>query len=304
MVRYCVWALLVLLAGCSGGTGLSLWGEVPSPTPVVYLASPTPTPIPSPELAVKGPVRQGAAFLALVVGRFSGPPVLSFNGREYYTIVEGERALAYIPVPVGMSPGTYPLVAFSQGVEVAASDVEVAPHMFPVEEVPIPGEVAALLLDTEAIEQERRLLTQAYSLSMPFRAWGGPWHLPVAGEVSDVFGAMRSVAGGPYYPHTGVDLGAPEGTPIVASASGLVVLVRNLHLRGLSVIIDHGAGVFTGYHHLGTVAVGEGEWVEGGQVIGTVGSSGLASGPHLHWELVVHGTQVDPMAWLESPPQP
>jgi murein DD-endopeptidase MepM/ murein hydrolase activator NlpD len=82
-----------------------------------------------------------------------------------------------------------------------------------------------------------------------------------------------------------------------AAAHGIVAFAGSLTVRGVSVIIDHGAGVFTGYHHLSRIDVAEGQEVVAGQIVGAVGMTGLATGPHLHWELVVQGVNVDPVFW-------
>ncbi len=101
--------------------------------------------------------------------------------------------------------------------------------------------------------------------------------------------------------HHGTDFAVDEGTPIAASNSGRVAFADDLPIRGLSVILDHGGGVFTAYHHLSEASVVEGQFVSIGDLVGFVGSSGLATGPHLHWELVVGGVEVDPMLWTVGP---
>jgi murein DD-endopeptidase MepM/ murein hydrolase activator NlpD len=86
----------------------------------------------------------------------------------------------------------------------------------------------------------------------------------------------------------------------MAANSGRVAVAQALQLRGNSVVIDHGSGVFSGYHHLAEIMVIEGQEVVQGDVIGTVGDSGLSTGPHLHWEVIVQGTRVDPMPWTQA----
>jgi murein DD-endopeptidase MepM/ murein hydrolase activator NlpD len=84
----------------------------------------------------------------------------------------------------------------------------------------------------------------------------------------------------------------------MACATGTVAFVGALHQRGNSVILDHGAGVFSAYHHLAQVTVAQGQWVNAGDLVGTVGSTGLlTTGPHLHWEVIVRGVNVDPVLW-------
>ena len=137
--------------------------------------------------------------------------------------------------------------------------------------------------------------------------WDGPWILPVEGEVTGVFGAKRSYDGvvGDEW-HHGHDIAAQHGDPLVAPAPGAVVWTGELVLHGMGVIIDHGAGVYSGYWHMSLIAVREGFEVETGDWLGNIGTTGLSTGPHLHWEVIVQGVDVDPVQWLgeERPPLP
>ncbi|MFQ6019941.1 MAG: M23 family metallopeptidase, partial [Dehalococcoidia bacterium] len=155
----------------------------------------------------------------------------------------------------------------------------------------------ALLADIAAIQAERELLATIYSGFTPQRHWAGPWGLPVQGDITQPFGLLRSINGGPFSPHSGADFAADPGVPVAAAAAGRVAFAGALHLRGKSVVIDHGAGVFSGYHHLNEIAVSTGQEVAQGELIGTVGATGLVSGAHLHWEAIVHGVRVNPVHW-------
>jgi murein DD-endopeptidase MepM/ murein hydrolase activator NlpD len=126
---------------------------------------------------------------------------------------------------------------------------------------------------------------------------------PVADEfrTSAPYGQRRSYNSGPVSGfHAGQDFAAPEGAPIIAPAAGTVVLAEELIVRGNAVLIDHGGGVFTGYWHLVDIAVSAGQQVQPGDLLGGVGTTGLSTGNHLHWELRVNGFAVDPMQWLTT----
>jgi murein DD-endopeptidase MepM/ murein hydrolase activator NlpD len=116
----------------------------------------------------------------------------------------------------------------------------------------------------------------------------------VAGTINDYFGAARG--GGAY--HHGIDLGAASGTPIAAVASGQVVLASAGYGYGNYVVIRHDDGSETLYAHLSQIYVVQGEWVVQGATIGTVGSTGWTTGPHLHFEVRVGGAAVDPLNYL------
>ncbi len=133
--------------------------------------------------------------------------------------------------------------------------------------------------------------------------WTDSFHLPIADylEVSSSYGTRRSIGGGWYATyHEGIDYSAYRGTPVMASAAGTVVLAGRLSVRGNAVIIDHGAGVYTGMYHLSSLETAVGDTVQAGDIIGAVGTTGLSTGNHLHWDLIVNNMWVDGEAWLEQ----
>ncbi len=98
----------------------------------------------------------------------------------------------------------------------------------------------------------------------------------------------------------GVDFGGGIGAPIYAPAAGTVVLAEPLAVRGNAVLIDHGLGLIIGYWHQNQLVVSEGQQVERGDLIGYIGNTGLVTGPHLHWELRLHGIAVNPLQWVRE----
>jgi murein DD-endopeptidase MepM/ murein hydrolase activator NlpD len=106
------------------------------------------------------------------------------------------------------------------------------------------------------------------------------------------------------YYHRGVDYAAPTGSPVVSPAAGRIGLVgrvsEGFELHGNTIGIDHGQGVLSIMIHLSRIDVNEGDFVQAGQVIGAVGSTGASTGPHLHWGLYVNGIAVDPVPWREQ----
>jgi murein DD-endopeptidase MepM/ murein hydrolase activator NlpD len=120
-------------------------------------------------------------------------------------------------------------------------------------------------------------------------------------DITSYFGEQRSYNGGPPAGHHGgTDIGVPAGTPVHATNDGTVVLAQLTYVRGNFVIIDHGGGVFTGYGHMQSLAVTAGQTVKQGDILGYVGQTGLATGPHLHWEMSVGGQLVDALRWLDG----
>jgi murein DD-endopeptidase MepM/ murein hydrolase activator NlpD len=162
-----------------------------------------------------------------------------------------------------------------------------------------PDEAAITTPDAAAQEGAIRGLQFAQFDALP--RWTELFLRPVDGEITTYFGQGRSINGGPVGAfHTGVDLANDEGTPVQVAAPGRVAWIGPMPIRGNSVIVDHGAGAKTGYHHLSAIQAAVGQEVERGDVVGLVGMTGLATGPHLHWELTLWGINVDPMTWLTT----
>ena len=130
-------------------------------------------------------------------------------------------------------------------------------------------------------------------------AHGFRW--PVTGRVSGVYGSQRIYNGTPRSPHSGLDVAAPAGTPIAAPAPGVVTLAEpDLYLTGGTVLLDHGHGVSSNFLHLSRIDVKVGDRVDTGQVLGLVGATGRATGPHMHWGMNWFGVRVDPQALLDA----
>jgi murein DD-endopeptidase MepM/ murein hydrolase activator NlpD len=186
---------------------------------------------------------------------------------------------------VGVRPGDYP---FDQPLTVDPATIDPA--------------------ITRPEDAEWNALTTA---ATPERLWDGLFRLPsplsqdYCLETNECwtsrFGNRRSYNGSAYeFFHTGLDIAGGTGTQIFAPAKGKVVFAGPLTVRGNATMIDHGWGVYTGYMHQSEILVKVGDVVKPGDVIGLVGGTGRAEGPHLHWEVWVGGVQVDPLDWLQQ----
>lgn len=162
---------------------------------------------------------------------------------------------------------------------------------------------AAAEIDQESIQQERERLFAIWSQVTPTPSWASPYQLPITNylSITSTYGARRSYNGGPYRTyHEGLDFAAYGGTPVFAPAAGTAVVAEFLYVRGGAVILDHGLGVYTGYYHMSSIAIEPGQAVQPGDLLGEVGTTGLSTGNHLHWDLLVVATWVDPAAWMEQ----
>jgi murein DD-endopeptidase MepM/ murein hydrolase activator NlpD len=206
-------------------------------------------------------------------------------------------------VPIQQQPGMYPaVITIDDGTGVVSTltlNVQLVPGTYGVEAINIPDDRLSLLsahVDAAEAERVRALMSVFNSV----RYLNGPMGLPAAAAVTSPFGSTRSYNSGALQRlHIGTDFGGAPGAPVFAPANGIIVFSGGLDVRGNTIIIDHGWGVFTGYWHLTDRLVNVGDAVTTQQVIGTVGSTGRSTGPHLHWELWVNGVPVDPMQWVQ-----
>jgi murein DD-endopeptidase MepM/ murein hydrolase activator NlpD len=263
----------------------------------------------APRFVVPGAaVAQGGTLLVGVAGPGISSAAVGFRDWEYPMLGEGGDFFAVVPAGQAIgataqpAPGVYPIEARVEiqgvGTRYLADSVRIVATEFPVDYLTFAPSVAALL-DPALTAREVATLREAYGGFTPARYWDGYFVRPSAAAVSDVYGSRRSYQGGPVTgSHSGVDFGAAAGAPVVAAAGGYVVLAQRLPVRGNAVIVDHGAGVHTGYCHLSEFWVGTGQRVRAGEPIAAVGATGLVTGAHLHWELVAGMQHVDGLRWL------
>jgi murein DD-endopeptidase MepM/ murein hydrolase activator NlpD len=136
------------------------------------------------------------------------------------------------------------------------------------------------------------------------RLWQESFLEPVNGKRTGIFGSVRIMNGQARNPHNGEDIGAPLGAEVAATNDGVVRLTVDHIFSGRGVYLDHGLGFYSMYFHLSDVLVKEGDLVKAGQIVGKVGATGRATGPHLHWGVKLNGARVNPYALLDLPFSP
>ena len=249
---------------------------------------------------------QGGTLLVSLVGDV-------LDGRvhfrdQVYELIEGARSIfSFVGVDIDCPPGDHSLqvdfTLVNGTTGTLDQPVTIDETEWTVDEVTLPAEFLRRLLDPATVNREVSFLQQVYSGCTDEKLWSSDsaWLLPVPGILTTRFGESRSYNGSePTGHHLGCDIGAAEGDPVLATQAGRIAMARQLELRGNMVVIDHGGGVFSGYAHMKTFAVGEGQMVAAGEVIGEVGSSGLSTGAHLHWEMAVGGTWVDALRFSDG----
>lgn len=155
----------------------------------------------------------------------------------------------------------------------------------------------------QRIEEDQKRVAQARTFDSRIDDFAQPFAWPVAAQVTGVYGSNRILNGMPRQPHFGIDLAAPEGAPVRAAAGGVVRLAeRDLYYTGGTIILDHGHGLTTTYLHLSKLGVTQGQTVSRGAVIGKVGHTGRATGPHLCWRANWFDVRLDASLLLQSEP--
>lgn len=225
----------------------------------------------------------------------TAPPVVAETDTSY---------VALLAVPLGTEADIYPLVLTVTPRDGSPADsitlnVQVLNGGYGNQYITLPADRMGLL-DINIENAEVQILNSVMTFN-PERYFTGPMSLPAAAPMNAPYGAFRAYNGGPFdrY-HTGADFAGAPGTPVLAAAPGRIVLSDILNIRGQTLVIDHGWGIYTAYAHLSQRIVTLGDVVQTGQTIGLVGSSGRSTGAHLHWEIWVNTIPVDPMQWLRQ----
>ena len=252
----------------------------------------------SPDLALTGRLTQGGC----IVGR-TRPGALIFVDGEALTAA-GTSGRFFIGFD--RDCGASAVIEARQGSWRASETVRIAPGDFPSQRI---GGLPPSTVDPtdpallERIQSEATLKAEAYASRTPTEDFAGGFDWPLATfRVTSGWGSQRILNGTPARPHYGIDLAAPAGTDIRAPAPALVALAHpNMHFEGGIIFLDHGQGVITVYLHQSRLLVETGQRVERGQVIGRVGATGRATGPHLCWRARWRDRNFDPSTFVGAP---
>ncbi|HCV30242.1 MAG TPA: peptidase [Microcoleaceae bacterium UBA9251] len=225
-------------------------------------------------------------------------PTVSVQQKNYPAFPMGNnRFRALLPTTPLEKAGTRQIQVTGDG-KVQDLSVQVRSRNFPTQSITLPPGK-----DSEGSDAEFDRVDAFKALVTPQKFWNGPLVRPNSGEITTIYGVRRyynGVFANDYY-HRGIDYAGDYGSPVVAPAAGRVSLVgresQGFTIHGNVVGIDHGQGLASILMHLSRIDVKEGDFVQAGQVIGALGSTGASTGPHLHWGLYVHGQAIDPVPW-------
>lgn len=242
---------------------------------------------------------RGAGEGATVEGSVDGRPLTFFPYGGGWAALAGFD----LELPAATYPWRIAVIEEAGATSTARGRLRVDRRSFSVQRLTLPPSVVDLDPETERrATDETERLRALYRTITADRLWHGRFTQPVATtRKAGGFGARRIINGQPRAPHSGADYRAALGTPVVAVNAGRVAVVGDYFFPGKLVVIDHGLGLYTAYFHLDTVSVATDAVVERGQPIGTVGETGRATGPHLHFAVVVGGSRVDPAALFRLP---
>lgn len=225
-------------------------------------------------------------------GLWNDREVLLIKGRQ-----EGSW-FGFIGADLLARPGGYRLVVTSMpSGRKATLKVEVAEKDYGVRRLTLPKKMVDLDAETlERVRKENEITKRLWAASATTPVWQGAFLRPVPGDVVGPFGRRSIINKQPRSPHSGVDLRGEKGTPVKAINGGRVVLTGDMFFCGRSLVIDHGGGIQSMYFHLDRIDVRMDQEVSRGQVIGLVGATGRATGPHLHWGVRIQGARVNPLS--------
>lgn len=237
---------------------------------------------------------------AKVLGRFLGRKILFFPTTS---LPHPTDYVGLLGIDMQDAPGTHELVVDLQSLRQSKQlsyNVLVVKKSFPIQKLTLPKSKVDLNAKSLArVRGEQRRVKKVLGIVSEKRLWGQSFLEPVHGKISGAFGRKRVINGQPKNPHSGEDIAAPKGTLVVAMNDGIVRLTADHFFSGKGLFIDHGLGLISMYFHLSEVSVTDGAVVRRGQAIGKVGSTGRATGPHLHWGVRLNGARVDPYSLVK-----
>ncbi|MEE3174687.1 MAG: M23 family metallopeptidase [Pseudomonadota bacterium] len=227
----------------------------------------------------------------------AGASDIRFQNNPVFVV--GQTALVGIPIRQALGPAQ---ITFVYGGQDQTHTFEIVDKRYTEQRITLQNKemVSPNPKQLERIRAESKRQRAIYAtVSAPMDLSTG-FSMPLEGITTSLYGHRRFFNDQPRSPHSGLDIAAPTGTPIVAPAQARVALVDDLYYNGKSVFLDHGQGLITMYCHLSEQTVSTGELVQQDQVIGLVGATGRVTGPHLHWSVSLNGYRIDPLAFREA----
>jgi murein DD-endopeptidase MepM/ murein hydrolase activator NlpD len=239
------------------------------------------------------PVPGGVAVIPLK----AVPETASYRGRSVMVLEDSGNAWAVVGIPLSVEPGSESMTVDGKSV---AFDVKHKQYEEQRITISNQRQVNPLKQDLERIGRERREMDSVFNSFTSGAVPSTNFLLPANGPLSSSFGLRRFFNDQPRNPHSGLDIAAPDGDPIIAPAEGRVAATGNYFFNGNTVLIDHGQGLITMYCHMSRIDVKPGDHVDAGDQLGAIGMTGRVTGPHLHWSVSLNNARVDPNLFLQE----
>ncbi len=242
------------------------------------------------ELPLQQRIPGGVAIIPIGYGLKQ--PKASFNGHQVMVLRPDEQKpwQAVVGIPLGQTPGNAVIKVGNKSYRFDVKD-------FPYKEqrLTVNSKHVSLSKDNlQRVRREKEQIVEAFKTFSNEHSYS-PLAWPLVGQISSPFGLKRFFNDKPRKPHSGLDVAAATGTPILAPADGKVILTGDFFFNGNSVFIDHGQGLVSMYCHLNSIEVTQSERVTAGDRLGTVGATGRVTGPHLHWSVSLNNARVNPL---------
>ena len=241
------------------------------------------------------PVPGGVAVIEL--GSGAQAPKATYQGKPVLVVKEQDTWRAIVGIPLTVKPGT-------QSISAGGRDLNftVGHKKYPEQRITLKNQrqVNPNPADLKRIDNELAIQIKAYRTFSPTTPSNLLLDKPVNGPLSSKFGVRRFFNGEERNPHAGLDFAVPAGTPIKTPAAGKVILIGNYFFNGNTVFVDHGQGFISMFCHMSKIDTQVGQQLARGDVVGRVGSTGRATGPHMHWNVSLNDARVDPAIFIGS----
>ena len=239
------------------------------------------------------PVPGGVAVIELGAG--AQAPKATFQGKPVMVIKEQDTWRAIVGIPLTVKPGIQQISAGGRDLNFTVGNKK-----YPEQRITLKNQrqVNPNPDDIKRIDNELAIQIKAYRTFSPNTPSNLLLDKPVNGPLSSKFGVRRFFNGEERNPHAGLDFAVPAGTPIKTPAAGKVILIGNYFFNGNTVFVDHGQGFISMFCHMSKVDTKVGQQLARGDVVGKVGSTGRATGPHMHWNVSLNDARIDPAIFI------
>lgn len=242
----------------------------------------------------------GGVVLIDLGAREGASPKAYYQGRQVMVIGQGQRWSAVVGLGLNAAQGHHTLRVHHDKGDDATRAFTVHPKQYEEQHITLKDKrmVNPYAKDLERIRAEQARSRKAFASWREIELESLGLQLPVQGRLSGSFGKRRFFNEQPRRPHSGIDIAAPTGTPVIAPLAGRIVETGDYFFNGKTVFIDHGQGLISMFCHLDSIGVQVGEAVQAGQEVAQVGATGRVTGPHLHWSLSLNNVRVNPLLFI------